>query len=111
MRPTASSPSWPRRDAWGLRHDAARNSAARGDGGTRRYLAGKVAGQPSVCLPNYRAQRHGGDRRADGRCSATAPTGSGAPTSRAAAISLGRPGYALVTRQFGGNLCQGEIAR
>src|SRR6476469_10544020 len=76
-----------------------------------RYLAGKVAGRPQSCLPNYRANdmvvvdehtvlfRDGAKRvwRTDipGGCS-----------------NLGRPGYALVTRQFGGEgLCQGEIVR
>ena len=76
-----------------------------------QYLAGKVAGQPQSCLPRYRTNdmvvidertvlfRDGGNRvwRTDipGGCS-----------------NLGRPGYAMVTQQFGGSgLCQGEIVR
>lgn len=76
-----------------------------------RYLAGKVAGQPQSCLPRYRTSdmvvidertvlfRDGGSRvwRTDipGGCS-----------------NLGRPGYAMVTQQFGGTgLCSGEIVR
>ena len=76
-----------------------------------RYLAGKVAGRPQACLPNYRTNdmvvvdentilfREGTNRvwRNDpvGGCS-----------------GLGRPGTALVTRQFGGTgLCRGEIAQ
>lgn len=75
-----------------------------------RYLQGKVAGTPQSCLPNYRANDmvvidertilfREGNRvwRNDivGGC-----------------IGLGRPGTALVTRQFGGSgLCRGEIAQ
>ena len=76
-----------------------------------RYLQGKVAGAPMTCLPNYRANdmvvidertilfRDGANRvyRNDivGGCT-----------------GLGRPGTALVTRQFGGTgLCRGEIAQ
>lgn len=76
-----------------------------------RWLTGKVAGQPQSCLPNYRAQdmvvidentilfRDGSNRvwRTDlkGPCN-----------------NLGRPGTALLTRQFGGTgLCSGEIAQ
>jgi hypothetical protein len=76
-----------------------------------RYLAGKVAGRPQTCLPRYRTSdmvvidertvlfRDGGSRvwRTDipGGCS-----------------NLGRPGYAMVTQQYGGTgLCTGEIVR
>jgi hypothetical protein len=76
-----------------------------------KYLAGKIPGKPQSCLPNYRANdmvtidehtvlfREGSRRvwRTDipGGCS-----------------NLGRPGYAIVTKQFGGEgLCQGEIVR
>lgn len=76
-----------------------------------RYLAGRVAGKPESCLPNYRAQdmvviddntilfRDGANRvwRADlqGGCN-----------------GLGSGGRALVTKQFtGGMLCRGEIAQ
>jgi hypothetical protein len=76
-----------------------------------RWLAGRVAGRPQSCLPNYRSQdmvvidentllfRDGSNRvwRSDlkGPCN-----------------GLGRPGTALLTKQFGGSgLCSGEIAQ
>ena len=76
-----------------------------------KLLAGKVAGKAQSCLPNYRSQnmvvidentilfRDGANRywRTDvrGPCN-----------------GLGRPGTALLTRQFGGTgLCSGEIAQ
>ena len=75
------------------------------------YLVGKVAGAPLSCLPTYRSSdmtviddetilfRDGANRvyRNDppGGCS-----------------GAGRPGYAMVTRQFGGTgLCRGEIVQ
>jgi hypothetical protein len=76
-----------------------------------RFLDGKVAGQSQTCLPTFRTQdqviidertilyRDGSNRvwrtEMNGPCS-----------------GLGRPGTAIVTRQFGGgNLCRGEIAQ
>jgi hypothetical protein len=76
-----------------------------------RLLDGRVAGKAQTCLPNYRSQemvvidentivyREGSTRvwRTDlkGPCN-----------------GLGRPGTALLTRQFGGSgLCSGEIAQ
>jgi hypothetical protein len=76
-----------------------------------RYLDGKVAGQPQSCLPTFRSQdmvvidertilyREGANRvwrnEVNGPCN-----------------GLGRPGTAIVTRQFGsGSLCRGEIAQ
>ncbi|HZH07524.1 MAG TPA: DUF6491 family protein [Lautropia sp.] len=76
-----------------------------------RWLNGRVAGRPQSCLPNYRSQdmvvidentllfRDGSNRvwRSDlkGPCN-----------------GLGRPGTALLTKQFGGSgLCSGEIAQ
>lgn len=76
-----------------------------------RWLDGKVAGKVQSCLPNYRSQdmvvidentilyRDGARRvwRTDMRGSCN---------------GLGRPGTALLTRQFGGTgLCGGEIAQ
>jgi hypothetical protein len=76
-----------------------------------RYLAGRTAGQPQSCLPTFRSQemvvvdertilfRDGANRvwrtEMNGPCS-----------------GLGRPGNAIVTRQYGtGSLCRGEIAQ
>lgn len=76
-----------------------------------RWLDGKVAGKAQSCLPTYRSQdmvvidentilfRDGSNRvwRTDlrGPCN-----------------GLGRPGTALLTKQFGGTgLCSGEIAQ
>lgn len=76
-----------------------------------RLLDGRVAGRAQSCLPTYRSQdmvvidentilfRDGGNRvwRTDlrGPCN-----------------GLGRPGTALLTKQFGGTgLCSGEIAQ
>jgi hypothetical protein len=76
-----------------------------------RLLDGRVAGRAQSCLPTYRSQdmvvidentllfRDGSNRvwRSDlrGPCN-----------------SLGRPGTALLTKQFGGTgLCSGEIAQ
>jgi hypothetical protein len=76
-----------------------------------RWLNGRVAGRPQSCLPTYRSQdmvvidentllfRDGSNRvwRSDlkGPCN-----------------GLGRPGTALLTKQFGGSgLCSGEIAQ
>ncbi len=76
-----------------------------------RYLSGRTAGQPQSCLPTFRSQdmvvvdertilyRDGSNRvwrnEMNGPCS-----------------GLGRPGTAIVTRQFGGGgLCRGEIAQ
>lgn len=74
------------------------------------YLDGRTPGNPVSCLPNYRRDdmvvidentilfRDGANRvwRNDlkGSCN-----------------SLGRPGTALLTRQFGASLCSGEIAQ
>jgi hypothetical protein len=75
------------------------------------YLDGRVPGQPQQCLPNYRSQdmvvidentllfRDGSNRvwrtELRGPCN-----------------GLGRPGTALLTKQFGGSgLCSGEIAQ
>lgn len=75
------------------------------------WLDGRVAGTPQTCLPTYRSNdmvvidertilfRDGANRvwRTDvnGPCN-----------------GLGRPGYALLTRQYGGSgLCRGEIAQ
>lgn len=75
------------------------------------YLDGRVPGRPQSCLPNYRSQdmvvidentllfRDGSNRvwRSDLRGSCN---------------GLGRPGTALLTKQFGGTgLCSGEIAQ
>jgi hypothetical protein len=74
------------------------------------YLEGRVPGKPVSCLPTYRRQdmvvidentilfRDGANRvwRNDLR----GPCGS-----------LGRPGTALLTRQFSSSLCSGEIAQ
>jgi hypothetical protein len=76
-----------------------------------RLLGTRVAGRPQQCLPNFRTQdmtvidentilyRDGANRvwRNDlrGPCN-----------------GLGRPGYALLTKQFGGSgMCSGEIAQ
>lgn len=76
-----------------------------------RWLDGKVPGQAQTCLPSFRTQdmvtmdertilfRDGANRvwrnELNGPCS-----------------GLGRPGTALLTRQFGGTgLCRGEIAQ
>lgn len=75
-----------------------------------RWLDGRVAGKPQTCLPTYRAAdmvtidentllfRDGANRvwrnELNGPCT-----------------GLGRPGYALLTRQFGSGLCRGEIAQ
>lgn len=75
-----------------------------------KWLAGRVAGRPQSCLPNSRATdmvvidertilfRDGANRvwrnDVNGPC-----------------YGLGRPGYALVTKQFGTGLCRGEIAQ
>ena len=76
-----------------------------------RYLDGRVAGQPQSCLSTFRTQdmvvvdertilyRDGSNRvwrnEMNGPCS-----------------GLGRPGTAIVTRQFGGSgPCRGEIAQ
>jgi hypothetical protein len=76
-----------------------------------RWLDGRVAGKAQSCLPSYRSQdmvvvdentilfRDGSNRvwRTDvrGPCN-----------------GLGRPGTALLTRQYGGSgLCSGEIAQ
>jgi hypothetical protein len=75
-----------------------------------RWLDGRVAGKPQTCLPSFRSQdmividertilfRDGSNRvwrnELNGPCS-----------------GLGRPGYALLTKQFGTGLCRGEIAQ
>ena len=75
-----------------------------------RWLGGRVAGKPQTCLPSFRSQdmividertilfRDGANRvwrnDVNGPCS-----------------GLGRPGYALLTKQFGTGLCRGEIAQ
>ncbi|GLR46561.1 hypothetical protein [Sphingomonas astaxanthinifaciens] len=75
-----------------------------------RWLDGRVAGKPQTCLPSFRSQdmividertilfRDGANRvwrnDVNGPCS-----------------GLGRPGYALLTKQFGTGLCRGEIAQ
>lgn len=76
-----------------------------------RWLDGRVAGRPQTCLPTYRS----GDmvvidaqtilfRDGPNRVWRTDVNGS--------CNGLGRPGYALLTRQFGsGQLCRGEIAQ
>lgn len=75
-----------------------------------RLLAGKVPGKPQSCLPNYRASdmtvidEH------------TVLFRDGATTWRSEIPSgcsnLGRPGYAMVTKQYGGEgLCQGQIVQ
>jgi hypothetical protein len=75
-----------------------------------RYLDGRTPGKPVSCLPTYRRDdmvvidentilfRDGANRvwRND---------------LRGGCNSLGRPGTALLTRQFGTNLCSGEIAQ
>lgn len=78
----------------------------------QRLIAGKVAGPPISCLPTYNANdmivideqtvafRQGGNHvyiahMPHGGCS-----------------NLGRPPYAMLTRQFGtAQLCRGDIAR
>lgn len=76
-----------------------------------RYLDGRTAGQPQSCLPSFRSHdmvvvdertilfRDGANRvwrtEVQGPCN-----------------GLGRPGTALLTRQFGsGQLCRGEVAQ
>lgn len=85
--------------------------SARAQAELSRWLDGRVAGRPQSCLPTYRSQdmvvidentllfRDGANRvwrtELQGPCS-----------------GLGRPGTALLTRQFGGTgLCRGEIAQ
>lgn len=85
--------------------------SARAQAELSRWLDGRVAGRPQSCLPTYRSQdmviidentilfRDGANRvwRTDlkGPCN-----------------GLGRPGTALLTRQFGStSLCSGEIAQ
>lgn len=73
-------------------------------------LAGKVAGQPVSCLPNYRTTQMeviGRDtilyrdgrtsylQRTNGYCYPNGPRG----------------GYALVTKQFGSSVCRGDIGQ
>lgn len=75
-----------------------------------RLLAGKVAGRPQTCLPNYRA------RDMTVIDENTVLFRDGATTWRAelpgGCMNLGRPGYALVTNQYGGEgLCSGQINR
>ncbi|WP_114227369.1 MULTISPECIES: hypothetical protein [Sphingomonas] len=75
-----------------------------------RYLAGKVAGPPQSCLPNYRANdmvvidEHTVLFRDGRRVWRTEIPGG--------CSNLGRPGYAMVTKQFGGEgLCRGQIVQ
>lgn len=75
-----------------------------------RYLAGRIAGTPQTCLPTYRSQDmividDNTVLFRDGNRYWRTELLGGCP-------GLGRPGTALVTRQFGsGNLCRGEIAQ
>lgn len=75
-----------------------------------QLLAGKIAGPPQSCLPNYRANdmtvidEH------------TVLFRDGATTWRTdipgGCSNLGRPGYAMVTKQYGGEgLCRGQIVQ
>lgn len=75
-----------------------------------RYLAGKVAGRPQSCLPNYQAKdmvvidEHTVLFRDGRRVWRTDIPGG--------CTNLGRPGYAMVTKQYGGEgLCENEIVR
>jgi len=75
-----------------------------------RYLAGKVAGKPQTCLPNYRANdmvvidEHTVLFRDGRRVWRTDIPGG--------CSNLGRPGYAMVTKQYGGEgLCRGQIVQ
>ena len=82
----------------------------RGEARLAQALAGKVAGQPITCLPNYRThQMEVIDRDTivyrDGRTSYVQHTnGHCYPNGRGG-------GYYLVTRQFGSSLCRGDIAQ
>jgi hypothetical protein len=75
-----------------------------------RYLQGKVAGAPQSCLPNYRAN----DMTVIDERTILFREGSRVWRNDipGGCTGLGRPGTALVTRQFGGSgLCRGEIAQ
>ena len=76
-----------------------------------RWLNGKVAGPPQSCLPNYRA----GDMVVIDENTLLFRDGSNRvwrTDLRGPCSGLGRPGTALLTRQFGGSgLCSGEIAQ
>lgn len=75
-----------------------------------RLLAGKVAGAPVTCVPNYRTNDM---TTVDGQ---TLIFRAGASTAYLVKLSpgceqVGRGNYALLTRQQGGlGLCRGEIA-
>ena len=75
-----------------------------------RYLQGKVAGEAQTCLPNFRAN----DMVVIDERTILFREGNRVWRNdiRGGCTGLGRPGTALVTRQFGGTgLCRGEIAQ
>jgi hypothetical protein len=77
----------------------------------QRLLAGKVAQPPVSCLPAYRAD----DMTVlDANTIAFRQSGSRVYLAhmKGGCSELARPGYALLTRQYGTNqLCRGDIAQ
>lgn len=76
-----------------------------------RLLTGKVAGQPQQCLPSYRSQ----DMVVIDENTILFRDGSNRvwrTEMRGPCNGLGRPGTALLTKQYGGaGMCSGEIAQ
>lgn len=77
----------------------------------QRLLAGKIAKPPVNCLPSYRAD----DMIViDANTVAFRQSGSSVYVThmQSGCSQLARPGYALLTRQYGTNqLCRGDIAQ
>jgi len=77
----------------------------------QRLLAGKVAQRPISCMQTYQAN----DMRVIDENTVAFRQGSNrvyVAHMRAPCDNLDRPGYALVTREFGAaQLCSGDIAR
>ena len=75
-----------------------------------KYLAGKVAGTPQSCLPTFRRddmitidEKTVLFRDGPNRVWRNDPAGG--------CMGLGRPGVAMVTKSFGGQLCRGDIVQ
>lgn len=73
-----------------------------------KSLAGKVAGKPQSCLPTYRSN----DMTVIDEQTLTFRDGrtTWVNNMRGSCNQLGRASYALVSRQFGSQVCQGDIA-
>lgn len=89
----------------------AATDSARAAERSQRLLAGKVAKPPVSCLPAYRAD----DMIViDANTIAFRQSGSSVYLAhmKGGCSQLGRPGYALLTKQYGTNqLCRGDIAQ